>query len=195
MASNAQLIEDLRTRADLCDRATSARGYRDRHERGLCRKPSQIDRSRPLEECNEIVDLCLDLGTDHINISALHTSGTAFRNFWEVTPRYDEIQPYVLAAVDRAVARDSVITLEGFPYCSIPGYERYMLDWDENRFKMLYRKFVFEDYEKYMDTYARVKDKRCRSCLHNDKCGGVYKEYADLVGWDEFQPVTPVENK
>jgi MoaA/NifB/PqqE/SkfB family radical SAM enzyme len=141
-------------------------------------------------EIPDIVDLCIDLGADHVNLSALHTSGTALRNFWDVTPRYTEIQPYVFEAVDRAVARDRVITLEGFPYCSIPGYEKYMINWTENQFKMLYRTFVFDDYERYMDANARVKDERCARCVHNSSCGGVYKEYAELVGWDEFHPVT-----
>jgi MoaA/NifB/PqqE/SkfB family radical SAM enzyme len=143
-------------------------------------------------EMPEIADLCMDLGADHVNISALHTAGTALRNFSEVTPRYDEIQPYVLEAVDRAVRRDRMITLEGFPHCAIPGYEKYMIDWSANQFKMLYRTFVFEDYENYMDSNARVKDERCGGCTHNDSCGGVYKEYAELVGWDEFHPITPV---
>ncbi len=142
-------------------------------------------------ELPQIAELCMDLGADHVNISALHTAGTALRNFWEVTPKYDDIQPYVLAAVDRVVARDRVITLEGFPYCSIPGYEQYMIDWKANQFKMLYRKFVFEDYENYMDANSRVKDARCGGCAYNNDCGGVYKEYAELVGWDEFHPVRP----
>ena len=143
-------------------------------------------------EIPEIADLCMDLGAGHVNISALHTAGTALRNFSEVTPRYDEIQPYVLEAVDRAVRRDRMVTLEGFPHCAIPGYEKYMIDWSENQFKMLYRTFVFEDYENYMDSNARVKDERCGRCTHTDTCGGVYKEYAELIGWDEFQPITPV---
>jgi MoaA/NifB/PqqE/SkfB family radical SAM enzyme len=142
-------------------------------------------------EIPDIADLCMDLGADHVNLSALHTSGTALRNFWEVTPRYQEIQPYVFEAVDRVVARDRVVTLEGFPYCSIPGYEKYMIDWQRNQFKMLYRTLIFDDYERFMDTSARVKDQRCGRCVHNDVCGGVYKEYAQFIGWDEFQPVSP----
>lgn len=43
-----------------------------------------------------------------------------------------------------------------------------------------------------MDANARVKDARCGGCARNDLCGGVYKEYAELIGWDEFHPVTPV---
>ena len=44
-----------------------------------------------------------------------------------------------------------------------------------------------------MDSFARAKDQRCRGCAHNAKCGGVYKEYVDLIGWDEFHPVTPTD--
>jgi MoaA/NifB/PqqE/SkfB family radical SAM enzyme len=139
-------------------------------------------------EIPEIADLCMDLGADHVNISALHTAGTALRNFAEVTPSYTEIRPYVFEAVDRVVARDRVVTLEGFPHCAIPGYEHHMINWRENRFKMLYRAFVFDDYENYMDANARVKDERCGGCAQREICGGVYKEYAEFVGWDEFRP-------
>jgi MoaA/NifB/PqqE/SkfB family radical SAM enzyme len=142
-------------------------------------------------ELPEIADLCVDLGVDHVNISALHTAGTAFRNFAEVTPRYDEIRPYVFEAVDRVVRAGVKVTLEGFPYCAIPGYERYMIDWSANQFKLLYRTVVMDDYERYMDANARVKDARCGGCVHNASCGGVYKEYAEFIGWDEFQAVPP----
>jgi len=170
----------------------AVKGIRNVKELGAKVRTNSVVCRDNYTEIPDIADLCLDLGADHVNISALHTAGTALRNFWEVTPKYDEIQPYVLEAVDRAVRRDRLITLEGFPYCAIPGYEQYMIDWTENRFKMLYRTFVFDDYENYMDANARVKDERCGGCAHNQVCGGVYKEYAELIGWDEFHPVTPV---
>lgn len=167
----------------------AVKGMRNIKELGQKIRTNSVVCKDNFTEMPEIVDLCLDLGADHINLSALHTAGTAFRHFWEVTPRYDEIQPYVLEAVDRAVRRDAFVTLEGFPYCAIPGYEHYMIDWRENRFKMLYRTFILDDYEEYMDSHSRVKDSRCGGCAFNDVCGGVYKEYAELIGWDEFQPV------
>ncbi|WP_283137886.1 radical SAM protein [Rhizohabitans arisaemae] len=171
----------------------AVKGIRHMKELGARVRTNSVVCKDNYTQLPDIIDLCLDLGADHVNISALHTSGTALRNFWDVTPRYDEIQPYVFEAIDRAVRRGSVITMEGFPYCAIPGYEQYMLDWDENKFKMLYRTFVLDDYESYMDDFTRVKDQRCHGCVHNDRCGGVYKEYAEFIGWDEFQPVTPAE--
>jgi hypothetical protein len=40
-----------------------------------------------------------------------------------------------------------------------------------------------------MDSFTRVKDRRCRGCVHDAKCGGVYKEYADRADrlTDRFQ--------
>ena len=169
----------------------AVRGMRNVRELGAKIRTNSVVCNDNYTEIPEIAELCLDLGADHVNISALHTSGTALRNFWDVTPRYDAIQPYVFEAVDRVVRRGGVITLEGFPYCSIPGYEQYMIDWQSNQFKMLYRTYVFDDYERYMDANARVKDERCGGCAHNADCGGVYKEYAEMIGWDEFHPVTP----
>ncbi|WP_432994604.1 radical SAM protein [Dactylosporangium sp. CA-233914] len=141
-------------------------------------------------ELPEIIDLCLDLGADQITISALHTDGTALRNFWEVTPRYADIRPYVLEACARAVRRGAPLFMEGFPYCTVPGYEQHLVDWEHNRYKVLYRSFVMDDYEEHMDDFTRVKDARCGGCVFDSVCGGVYKEYAEMIGWDEFHPVT-----
>ncbi|GGM20774.1 hypothetical protein GCM10011608_01730 [Micromonospora sonchi] len=170
----------------------AVQGIRNVKELGAKVRTNSVVCKDNFTELPEIVDLCLDLAVDHVNLSALHTAGTALRNFWEVTPRYDDIQPYVLEAVERAVRRDQVVTLEGFPYCAIPGYEKYMINWSENQFKMLYRNLIFEDYENFMDANARVKDQRCSGCAHDAACGGVYKEYAEMIGWDEFHPVGPV---
>lgn len=169
----------------------AVQGIKNMKELGAKVRTNSVVCKDNFTEIPDIADLCMDLGTDHINISALHTSGTALRNFWEVTPRYDEIRPYVFEAVDRVVRRERVITLEGFPHCAIPGYEQHMIDWEQNQFKMLYRTLIFDDYERFMNTSARVKDARCGDCQHNNACGGVYKEYAEFIGWDEFQPVTP----
>lgn len=133
-----------------------------------------------------IVDLVNSLKVDHINISALHTGGAAFRNFEEVTPTYLEIEPYLKGAIDRAVRYGTRLTLEGFPLCRIEGYEQYMIPWDTQKFKMLYRKMVIKDYENYMDALMRVQGLPCFKCKQNKVCGGVYKEYIEFRGWDEF---------
>lgn len=136
---------------------------------------------------DQLVDLIISLGVDHINISALHTAGTAFRNFDEVTPHYDdlvELIPRIINAANKAGTR---ITLEGFPLCVIKGHEKYTINWEEDKFKMLYREIVIPDYGRFMDQTARIKGEVCRSCEHSNACGGVYKEYIQYRGWSEFE--------
>ena len=57
------------------------------------------------QDLPDIASLIVSLGVDHVNISALHTQGTAMKNFDEVTPRYRAAEPYVREAV-RRVRRD-----------------------------------------------------------------------------------------
>jgi MoaA/NifB/PqqE/SkfB family radical SAM enzyme len=167
----------------------AVQGMRNLKELGAEVRTNTVVCKDNVTELPEIVELCLDLGADQINLSALHTSGTALRNFWDVTPRYSEIRPYVLEACDRALRRARLL-LEGFPQCTVPGYERHLVDWEQNKYKVLYRSFVMDDYEGHMDDFTRVKDERCGGCAFDRVCGGVYKEYAEFIGWDEFQPVT-----
>ncbi len=135
----------------------------------------------------QLIDVIIGLNVDHINISALHTGGTAFRNFDEVTPHYQDLMgmiPKIIAQADQANVR---ITLEGFPLCVIKGYERYTINWQDEKFKMLYRDIVIHDYGTFMDKTARVHGDVCRTCEHSSVCGGVYKEYIQYRGWSEFE--------
>jgi len=137
----------------------------------------------------DIANLVIDLNVDHVNISAIHPTGKAYKNFKLVTPTYSEIREAVYRMVDTCVARNTVVTLEGFPYCAIPGYEKYMIDWEENKFKLLFHNFILEDYSQFMETETKRQHDKCKTCLRNDSCGGVYKEYLEFYGWNEFQPV------
>jgi MoaA/NifB/PqqE/SkfB family radical SAM enzyme len=169
----------------------AVQGIRNLKELGVEVRTSTVACKDNYTELPEIVELCLDLGSDQVQLSALHTSGTALRNFWDVTPRYDDIRPYVLEACARVSRRGARLLLEGFPQCTVPGYEQHLVDWEQNKYKVLYRSFVMDDYEGHMDDFSRVKDERCAGCAFTDVCGGVYKEYAEFIGWDEFQPVPP----
>jgi MoaA/NifB/PqqE/SkfB family radical SAM enzyme len=137
-------------------------------------------------EFPEIMALLISLRVDHINVSALHTAGAAYKNFDQVTPTYVEIEPYIKKSVEKANATGTVVTLEGFPYCTIRGLEHYVINWGKQKFKMMFRTFVLEDYADYMDRMMRVHGQPCLKCPHTKYCGGVYKEYIEFRGWDEF---------
>lgn len=139
------------------------------------------------EDIPNIMELLLILNVDHINISALHTVGAAFRNFKKVTPSYEESMPYVKQAVEIVKKTDTVITLEGFPLCTIQGLHDNLIDWDKQDFKVLFRGVILNNYENYMDDTMRIHDDICKECEFVKDCGGAYKEYIAENGWDEFE--------
>lgn len=138
---------------------------------------------------SDIVQLSLSLGTDHINISNIHTTGRAYRHFDELVPRVTTIVPTVQKVIDEVVAAGKVVTVEGFPPCSLGPYRKYMVNWDNNEFKVLFRRMVLNNYEKFMETSTRKHGKMCETCTWNQRCGGIYKEYLQIVGDGEFQAI------
>jgi len=140
-------------------------------------------------ELPDIVNYAMDLGISHINISNLHTAGNCLKNFDLVVPRLKDGVPYVKTAVDQCVRRDVKVTLEGYTKCILGEYSKYMIDWEENKYKMLYKSFIFNDYSKFMETQARAKGTKCKTCVAEKKCGGLYKEYAAAYGYEEIAPI------
>jgi MoaA/NifB/PqqE/SkfB family radical SAM enzyme len=144
-----------------------------------------------LSELPETVDWVLDAGVDHVNISCLHPAGMAFRNFDLLAPSLAETQTWLPRAAARAIGRNSPLTLEGFPMCAIPGYERYHLGRRPGTIHMEFRGSSIMDYDRFMEERCRLKGPDCASCAHNGDCAGVYLEYAMKRGWGEFRPVQP----
>lgn len=138
---------------------------------------------------SEITDLAMELGVDHINISNIHTTGKAYKNFHEIVPKVTECISDVKKAVDNVVNKGGVITLEGYTACMLDDYRKYMIDWNEINYKLLFRKIVLSNYDEFMNNETRKQGKPCKECIENTTCGGIYKEYAGIYGWDEFSPI------
>ncbi|QOV19213.1 radical SAM protein [Blautia liquoris] len=136
----------------------------------------------------DIVKYSMSLGVSHINISNLHTAGNCLKNFELVVPKLSEAIPYVKVAVDACVEAGVKVTLEGYPMCVLGDYSKYLIDWEENQFKMLYKSFVFKNYNTFMENNAKMKGEVCKECAKRNLCGGVYKEYAGAYGFVELIP-------
>lgn len=137
----------------------------------------------------DIARLIIKCEVDHINISAMHPVGKAYQNFHRVTPQYSAIMPEVFRMIDECVAMNKIVTLEGFPPCMVKGYEKYQIQWDNIHFKLLFHNFIIEDYADFMEEETKRQGNVCRTCIYRKTCGGVYKEYLEFYGWDEFYAI------
>lgn len=143
-----------------------------------------------MSKIKEIMEFIVgELKVDHINISAIHPAGRAYKNFEEVTPTFTEIIEPVIEAVDYIEENNTVVTLEGFPPCLLGHYKKYIVDWESTNFKLLYHNFILPNYADFMSSETRVLGEFCNDCSYkNDKlCGGIYKEYIEKYGWNELE--------
>lgn len=130
-----------------------------------------------------------DLHVDHVNISNMHPAGRAYKNFEIVCPRLTAIVPKVKEAVDYVNSKKVMVTVEGFPPCLLKEYTKYIVDWEDSNFKMLYHNFILPNYASFMSDKTRSMGPNCGECVYKkDKlCGGFYNEYIEKYGLDEFK--------
>lgn len=150
---------------------------------GLVRTNTVINKMN-YQQLPEIQDMLVMLEVDHMNISGLRTIGTAKRNFQSITPFYKEIEPYLKAAADKGIKSGIRFSFDVIPLCIMKGYENYKLEW--NNYKMYFRNIMIDNFAKFTDSNLKIKGNPCNNCSYIDKCGGVFREYIEAFGWDEF---------
>lgn len=165
-------------------------GFRNVKAAGGRIRTNTVITRQNIHQLPEMMDWLLDLGVDHVNISNMHPVETAYLHFEQVTPTVEETVRWVPEAVQRVLARNGVVTLEGFPFCTVPGCDPYHLGRRDGVIAMEIRGMWIADYDRFMDEVCRVKGSQCANCVYDAACGGVYREYIEKRGWAEFDAVT-----
>ncbi len=107
-------------------------------------------------------------------------------SFKEIVPTYTEVYPYLYELIRSKT--DVNINLQYFPYCIVKEIEQNIFH--DNGY-ILYVDMNGHPISLEIDWTAglSVKSEKCKHCKYNVKCSGVFKDYVNNVGWDEFNPV------
>lgn len=170
-------------------------GIKNAKELGAKVRTNTVVYKKNMHNLKEIMEyIVTELKVDHINISNIHPAGRAYKNFYEVVPKVTEIIDGVKEAVDYVQSTGTVVTLEGFPPCLLLEYTKYIVDWEEANFKLLFHMFVLPNYADFMTAKTRMTGEFCKGCIYQKDrlCGGIYKEYVEKYGFGEFDKVKPV---
>lgn len=171
--------------------AETIEGIRNAKAAGLAVRVNTVLTRANMGQLRDICQLCLRLRVDHINISNLHPVGSGYFALDRQAPTVAETRTALLPTLGELADGATAVTLEGFPLCVIEPYERLAIE-DGTRFiKMLYQGSVKENYDEFMDAECRGYGPPCTGCALRAGCGGVYNEYAERRGWDEFGPRHP----
>lgn len=135
-------------------------------------------------ELPAVADLCAARGVDHLNLSALQPQDFARGS---LVP-YDVCRPYLVEAIEVARGAGLVVTLEGVPYCTCPGYESLHVDWRSQNLKVTFHELTIEDFNTFLNATTRVWADACATCVLRAECGGIYRDYLDVHGDSAFEP-------
>ncbi len=137
------------------------------------------------------------LGVKGIWFVFLTPHGFARVYFDKVVPTYTQVSRYLKKALQWArKEKDLEIMLEGFPYCRVPSrWRNNMLEGpriSERKQLCLHPAERGRDF-KISPVHERIRDKtkdaRCRTCVYDKICEGIYKTYARHYGLDELKPL------
>ena len=150
------------------------------------------------ERIHNIIDYLYSINVKTYNISSFNPWWLWIYNksklFSDLSPNYLSMAPYLEKVLNAYKDKDIAITLEGFPYCFLQGYDQFNLYKCKRDIILLSENNYIINYEEYATKDLRLKRKECEKCIYNPTCGGVWRGYIEYNGWEEFQPIPSQEN-
>lgn len=137
----------------------------------------------------ELAELLVDLDVNQFQFAFVHILGTADKNKDWIVPHKNEIMPYVKRGLDIGLRAGKKVTTEAIPYCFMEGYEECVAEKIMPNTRIYDAGFVVEDYGQYRRDSGKAKRKECASCRFDNICEGPWKEYVEMYGWEEFEPI------
>lgn len=136
----------------------------------------------------KIAKFLINLGISQYQFSFPHILGFAFKNRHFILQRKKEIMPYVKKGIEIGIKKGATPKIEAIPYCCLKGCEYCLTDQDIPDTKIIDIRTT-SNFTKWRKEEGKVKGVRCKECKYFFSCEGPWREYPQLYGWEEFQPV------
>lgn len=164
-------------------------GIRNCKKLGLYVLTNTVVTSRNYKDMPALARLLTHLGVDQFQLAFVHLVGTAWENRKWLTPRKTEALPYIKKALDAGRAAGVPCYTEAVPFCLMKGYEDCVAERVIPEGPVADAGFYLESYGDYRRDEGKAKGPKCRGCRWFRACEGPWREYPELYGWDEFEPV------
>ena len=142
----------------------------------------------------QIASLMVKLQVDQFQFAFVHILGNAHKYHKAIVPRISEAAPYIKRALDIGIKAGRRVFAEAVPFCLMRGYENYL---SENIIPPTQIKEVgwqIDDFETVRRNESKKKFVQCVECACFAACEGPWKEYPELFGEKEFQPVPRIKS-
>ena len=136
-----------------------------------------------------MVKFFVELKVDQFQFAWVHPCGNAYKNFDDVVPRMCDTIPYIKKALDIANKYNLWGTVEAVPFCLMKGYEKHILELYIPTIELREPNRYDPNFSYTRKIKGKVKGPECKECRFYAICEGVWREYVEKRGFDEFKPV------
>ena len=123
----------------------------------------------------ETFDMIQNISIVRMMLTFPHPVGAAYTT--SVTPRYSEIKSYVQTVLKKY---SPLVDTRDIPRCYLHPYQTEVAILDSDHCTTT----------KNETDYQRVKSPECKTCIFNNECIGVWREYGELYSDLDLNPVT-----
>lgn len=164
-------------------------GIKNAKKHGIYTLTNTVITSMNYKYLPDIAKLLVYLGVNQFQFAFIHIIGRGWENRNWIVPKKTEILPYLYKALDIGIKASIPCYTEAIPYCLMKGYEQCISEkiipdgpvFDANVF--------VENYGEYRRNEGKLKHQKCKLCIYYNVCEGPWREYPQIYGWDEFNPI------
>jgi len=137
----------------------------------------------------DIARLFVKFGVDQYQFAFPHILGSAAKNKSWLIPKKTDVMPYVKKGLDIGIKAGKVVMTEAIPYCLMQGYQQYIAEKIVPETMVVDAEYVMASYADYRLKEGKGKRAECKKCRYYKDCEGLWKEYPEIFGWEEFRPI------
>ena len=157
---------------------------------GVTLHTSTVLTKRNVAHLADIYRFLRDRGVDQVVFNAMQANGRAHTHFERIFPRYSAVVDEMARFLDGCDERPAPAFLVDVPHCvtegALPDFNRGYVE--QYVHYEVFHGALMEIPRSELDDSARQKRPECGQCRHEPVCEGVWRNYLDRFGWDEFNP-------
>lgn len=134
------------------------------------------------------------IGKKHVNYIFLKPP-ERIGNSRNSLPTFSEILPYLREALlfQEKENKDWTYTLRGIPFCITYDLNTIEKDYPLLKDYVKEEKLDYVEIAKDISSEAKAKSVKCKDCIFDSKCKGVFRNYVRAYGFSEIEPVKSKE--
>lgn len=129
------------------------------------------------------------LGVHSVQYAFVHALGNAGKNIRSIMPRKSIAAPYIKNALGVLMRAGVTARCEAMPYCLMRGFESCISEAYISDMVIADLGISILDFTSVRRVEEKLKGERCPECAYFIKCEGPWRQYPEMFGWDEFEPV------